>query len=204
MKNVLIIVGAIVLAVSAYFLGKSSESVAIGEEKYGYEELVSEKKGISEQIEDLKSDRSEIVQDINRLDEEAEEKSDEIDEALEIYNDREEIEEDINEKEGILEDLGEEVVEKESEIAELNEIGDEPITLSAGHYEVGEDLEPGRYVAEVDGGGSGNFFSRNEAGRSNFGVTLGEGERRESEYVFQAEPGDQLELNTSTSFTEVE
>lgn len=183
----------------SYNVGLLGGNTAVGEERMNYKQLMSNMQEVEERLERKKTEFYDLNEEVRILEVEIENKREAIDEALAIYEDRKKIEMEIQELDIVLSKKKDELA---SITGELKRKEGDPIVLSAGHYVVGKDLPPGRYIAEANGG-SGNFFVRND-GRSKVSVTLGEGGMREEEYVFFAESGDTMELNTATKFTKVE
>jgi seryl-tRNA synthetase len=171
-----------------------------------YKKLDDNLEARKKELKELVDEKIESTRELDAIDEEIDGLREEIEEAIAIYNKREEINKELKTKEDSLKDLDEKISEKESELAsitgQLKEVGEEPIILSAGHFVVGSDLPPGRYIAEPNRG-RGNFFVRTD-GRSKVAVTLGDRDSNESEYVFFADEGETMELNTSVKFTKVE
>lgn len=194
------IVLAVIFLVIGFFIGMYSNAAEIDGEIYAFNELLELRLEKAEEYDEL-------VKKADKLEEDLESKKDAIDEALELYEERENINSELKEKRNKIKDLNSEITDKQDELAlvtgELNKKGNEPILLSAGHYVVGSDLPPGRYIVEAKRGG-GNFSSHNMDDRLNFSTTVGEGEHREKEYVFYAEEGDRLKLGTELRFTAVE
>ncbi|MBP1968160.1 septal ring factor EnvC (AmiA/AmiB activator) [Virgibacillus natechei] len=202
MKKLILLVTALI-----FLVGCSEATAEVEGEAVNYENLKSmneeakeELSELGEQIEGAENDLSSIRSELNN-------EESEFEALIKLAENQEEVEEEVSEAESTLENLQEDIESAEDELEELEgsvvEKKEEPTTISAGHYIVGEDIPAGRYVAESSGGG-GNFSSHNTSDRLNFSTILGDGERRESEYVFWAESGDQLKLGVSINFTEIE
>ncbi|WP_413379046.1 hypothetical protein [Alkalihalobacillus sp. 1P02AB] len=130
-----------------------------------------------------------------------------IDEATEFEENKEELLKELSEQEKELKELLASISAKQDELAavsgEIKKKEGEPKVLSAGHYQVGPDLSPGRYIAEPNGG-NGNFVVYSASDRLKVNTILGSGTHYESEYIFYAEEGDSMELSTRIKFSEVE
>ncbi|TPE68010.1 peptidoglycan bridge formation glycyltransferase FemA/FemB family protein [Halalkalibacterium halodurans] len=214
-RNIIYVLLTALLASTIFFtLGKNSVMVEAEDNVMTYNEFLEEYEELIEEITSKESELEEIVEAKNEawieyeeLEETIESKREAIDEALDIYERREQVEEEIKEQNSQVEELKAEVSSLEDEIAsltgELKKKESEPISLAAGHFVVGSDIQPARYVAEADGG-SGNFVVYSSDGSVKVNTILGEGRHREKEFVFYANEGDILDLSTRIKFTEVE
>ncbi|KGP91778.1 hypothetical protein N780_15460 [Pontibacillus chungwhensis BH030062] len=209
--------GVIVIFILAFFIGSSSMATIIDGEKLKYEGLVEKSKSIDEEISKKQQETIDLQDQLDQLNEEhgsTKEKINnlkkELGEALALIKEKEIITQEINElttqeetKTKKIQELDGSIEAKEKELAVVSgkiiELKDKPKTLSAGFFTVGKDIPASRY--KVTPNGNGNFFV-NEGAKVN--IMLGRGDFYESEYVFQAEEGDVIELTLSATFTPIQ
>jgi len=115
-----------------------------------------------------------------------------------------EMNENVEKSESKLKELKSKIKEKEKELEDITEVvrktGDEPISLGAGHFVVGEDIPSGRYEAFPDGRGS-NFVVYDSSGRLSVNTILG---GRVPSYVFTAGDGYEIENNAPAKLVPIE
>lgn len=178
--------------------------------KMNEEQTVTTNK-LDKEIEDKQEEYTQKELELNELETKIEENQEEFDAALAIVEDKESTQKElekldgqIKEKKSEVDKINGDIQKKKDELAaltgQIKEKKDAPVTLSAGKFIVGKDIPEGRYKA-VPNGGAGNFFVN---GGADVNVMIGKGEFYESEYVFDAYEGDEIEITTSVKFIPVE
>lgn len=166
---------------------------------------------LDKEIEDKQDEFTQKELEVNELDTKLEENQDEFETAMAIVEDKEATQKElekldgqIKEKKSEVDKINGDIQKKKDELAaltgQIKEKKDAPVVLSAGKFIVGKDIPEGRYKA-VPNGGAGNFFVN---GGADVNVMIGKGEFYESEYVFDAYEGDEIEITTSVKFIPVE
>ncbi|WP_082232915.1 hypothetical protein [Halobacillus massiliensis] len=211
-KRTYYILGGIAGSIAVFFLffwiGHSSATVVLNEEKAGYEDLIQKLEQKSGELKDteahLKEEKLNLSYVMEELDEEKDklqDKREEVKEALAVVDAKEDTQKELDalkkkvkgakeEKEALDKEIKGKQGEIESLEAAIKEKKEEPLEFPAGQFFVGHDLQGGRYKAVPIGEGS-NFFVYNSDGyadvntilsnRSDFGVP---------EYVFVCGEGD--------------
>ena len=203
--KVWITVAGVILAVSlSYTIGLGNAKTELNGEMVKFNKLTTEVGKEQEKLEDLNAKLTETEDDLDS-------KKVEYDKAVKAISDKAALETEIDRLGKVVETktaeiakLEETIIGKTEEIASLDgkitEKASQPVTLSAGFFTVGKDLQSSRYKV-VPAGGSGNFFV-NEGSKVN--IILGDGDFGESEYIFTASDGDEIELTTSAKFIPIE
>ncbi|MGW6299670.1 hypothetical protein [Peribacillus butanolivorans] len=175
------------------------------------EEQTAVSNKLDKEIEDKQTEYTQKELEVNELNTKIEENQKEFEAALAIVEDKEATEKElekldgqIKEKKSEVDKINDDIKKKKDELAaitgQIKEKKDAPVTLSAGNFTVGKDIPEGRYKA-VPNGGAGNFFVNDGA---DVNIMIGKGEFYESEYVFDAYEGDEIEITTSVKFIPVE
>ncbi|MBT2575358.1 hypothetical protein J7E26_15640 [Bacillus sp. ISL-51] len=210
MKKIVIgcVAGLVVLAGGmsvSYSLGNSRASIELDKEKVKYEEL-------TKKISDKKSELAQLSDKTIEVNKNLKDKQSEFDNAKEILDSKKENEKKIDDLKNKIKSSKDElkqiksnIDDKNDELAsvegEVEKAKAAPKTLGAGSFTVGSDLPEGRYKAEA-AGESGNFIVHSILGDLKVNTVLGSG--WESEYTFNAEDGDEMELSTSIKFTKID
>ncbi|MCM3394860.1 MULTISPECIES: hypothetical protein [Cytobacillus] len=207
--------GLIVLMVITYMIGsnagENAAQVKIDGEKVYYDELVKEIEKRSALVEELEKKSETYTKELVEIQTQWDERKPEFEEALAAVENRdaiksetEELQKTIDSKNGEIKSINEKIKSKNNELAsvegKIKEKKEAPKVLSAGFFTVGEDIPEGRYKV-VPNGGQGNFFVNDGM---DVNIILGGGGFGESEYVFYAYEGDEIELTTSAKFIPVE
>lgn len=197
--------GLVVLSILFYNVGISAAKVELGEEKASYDEVVAK---YHEKDQDL----DEITEKLKDLHFTYLENKEELDVAREAIQNETELKRDLRVlkeekrvKEEELKDVQERVSSKQAELDRLN--GDilkaegKPLTIGAGQYIVGQDMDEGRYTVEPNGEGS-NFFVYGSDGRATVNTILGN--YGEASYTFFTSSGDIIQTEASVKLTPVQ
>ncbi|GAK09025.1 hypothetical protein [Geomicrobium sp. JCM 19038] len=163
------VVGVLVIGTGAFLFGQTGANTVIGEERYNYDELSVLKGELEEKIdkyeqrnERLIERRQNLHRDLRDINTDIENAQNDMSELLEMQDNKEQIEKDYDSMQSDLEDLSKDLSKTEELLAktqgDLKKAEKEPITLSAGTYIVGTDIDPGRYLSSPIGR-SGNFSS---------------------------------------------
>lgn len=205
------IIVSILLVAASHYIGNKTAVTKIDQEKLTYDEIKQE---ILEQEEELKGIKSDIVvarsnydavsRDLKGVSDEYEEVQSIIAEKETFLEEKKKVQGEIDELKKKDENLKKSISDKKSELSsitgKIKEAKGQPKVLSAGKFIVGKDIPAGRYKA-VPNGGFGNFFVNQGA---DVNIILGHGDFGESEYVFEAFDGDEIELTTSAKFIPIE
>ncbi|WP_431803780.1 hypothetical protein [Halobacillus andaensis] len=164
--------------------------------------LIDDKNALEEQMktltDDIETKEEENKKLIEELQQQIKDKEKETGQEIDKFDSQ------LKEKNGELKQLEEDIQAKKDELkavtGNVEEAKGEPVTLSAGFFDVGKDLPAGRYKV-TPASGNGNFFV-NDGMKVN--ILLGHDELFEEEYVFTADDGDVIELTLSATFTPIE
>ncbi|MYL20785.1 hypothetical protein GLW04_12860 [Halobacillus litoralis] len=208
---------ALVIFFTAFFIGSYTRTISLNEEKLKYEEVTMEIEKVEKRFIQKQGDQKDLEKDVELLDEKKEEINEQV-KALEkdlseaealvaekdtLQADLKKLEESKKSKDSELDAVEAEIDTKKEELAivtgKIIELKEEPKTLSAGFFTVGKDIPAARY--KVTPNGNGNFFV-NEGAKVN--IMIGSGSFYESEYIFEALEGDEIELTTSAHFTPIQ
>ncbi|MGI8315973.1 hypothetical protein [Halobacillus mangrovi] len=221
------ILGVLVIFLVGIMIGKTGAETTLNNMKLDIKEMEEEAITANEQIDQLdeelktlQTDKREtlalidqkegLVNEVAALQKELDDKQSTLDEELKAG--KEEIEGKLkkeNDKLASLENevkkLQSKVDEKKKEIdrltGELEKAKEEPKTLIAGQYIVGEDLPAGRYQVTNIGDGT-NFFVYDSSGYPTVNTILGEDFY--GDYVFFTDDGDQIETHGKVKLIPVE
>jgi len=207
---IFIIISIILIAVS-WFIGSETATTKIEHEKVTYDEIIQkindkeeELEGINSDIEVAQSNYESVSGDLTEVSDEFKEVQSIIAEKETIVDEKEKVQAALDELKKKDENLKKSISDKESELSsitgKIKEAKGQPKILSAGKFIVGKDLPAGRYKA-VPNGGFGNFIVNQGM---DVNIILGSGDFGESEYVFEAFDGDEIELTTSAKFIPIE
>ncbi|MCM3489832.1 hypothetical protein M3689_10985 [Alkalihalophilus marmarensis] len=202
----------LVIALLSYGVGHGNAAVELSDKKVKYEEmdgeLLSVRVQIKEANEELEQVNTQLADEKGKLDK----LNQEHEEVLALVSDKESIE---NEKNDLVKEIGQQeeslaaimqkISDSESKLDQLNkgivEKQEQPRTLPAGYFTVGEDLEEGRYKIEPSSG-SGNYFV-NDGRKAN--IILGRDDSFYlSEYIIYLSAGDQIQATLPVKYTGVE
>lgn len=179
-----------VLAASLLSACGGEETVDIEGEALNYGELKWELTSINQEI-------SEAEVELETVNQELQDNKERFEGLEELADNRDQLEEEVNESEATLEELENELESIQEEIdkaeGKLVEVQDEPISVNAGYFYFGDDIEPGRYKITAQEGQRGNVFIRRND-RSYVNEIFGDGSNRTTkEFTFKAEEADELE-----------
>jgi multidrug efflux pump subunit AcrA (membrane-fusion protein) len=191
-------VAAWIVGISIVFsLGSNSASVDLGKEKVKLDKLTS-------MVKDKQSKLDAINNEYKSKLAEFEVAKKVVADKTSAENQIAELNKQIDSKKGEITGLDSQIKSKNDQLASLTgqiqAKNEAPKVLPAGMFVVGKDIPAGRYKA-VPNGGNGNFFV-NKGAKVN--IMLGSGKFYQSEYVFQASNGDEIELTLSAKFIPVE
>lgn len=208
---------ALVLILTAFMIGSYMSTTSLNGEKLKYEEIQAEVEKVEKRLTQKQSEGKDLDKDLERLHEKKEETNEQL-KALDkerseaealvaekdtLQADIKKLEESKKSKDSVLDEVLKEIDTKKEELATVTgkiiELKEEPKTLPAGFFTVGKDIPAARY--KVTPNGNGNFFVN---GGAKVNVMIGSGSFYESEYVFEAVEGDEIELTTSAHFTPVQ
>ena len=207
---IFITISVILIAVS-WFIGDQSATTKIENEKVTYEEMIQklddkeeELQRINGDVEVAQSNYESVSADLSKVSDEYKEVQGIIAEKEKVIDEKEKVQAELDELKKKEEKLKKSISDKESELSSITgkvkEAKGQPKILSAGKFIVGKDLPAGRYKV-VPNGGMGNFFVNQGM---DVNIILGSGDFGESEYVFEAFDGDEIELTTSAKFIPIE
>ncbi|MEC2071403.1 hypothetical protein [Alkalihalophilus marmarensis] len=202
----------IVIGLLSYSAGHGNATVELSDKKVEFEEmdreLLSVRVQIKEANEELEQVNKQLADEKGKLDK----LSQKHEEVLALVSDKESIENDKNElvkeivqQEESLAAIMQKISDSESKLDQLNEgiveKEEQPRTLPAGYFTVGEDIEEGRYKIEPSSG-SGNYFV-NDGRKAN--IILGRDDSFYlSEFIIYLSTGDQIQATLPVKYTGVE
>ncbi|WP_419883218.1 hypothetical protein ACN6MY_06395 [Peribacillus sp. B-H-3] len=210
-KKIILPITAIILAIIFYSVGYSSAKTKIDGKKTSYDQVVSKFKSKESKLKNIDEKIDAAGIKLADVESQIQDKQDEYDAALTSIAKKAQAEQKLK-------DINSQISGRKSEVTKLNKQIDakhnelatatsqvkaakgKPKFLSAGKFEVGRDLPEGRYKVSANGG-EGNFFVNQGA---DVNIILGNGDFGESEYMWDAYEGDEIELTTSAKFTPVE
>ena len=207
---ILIIISIILVAVS-WFIGDQTATTKIENEKVTYEDIVQkiddkeeELQRINGDVEVAQSNYETVSTDLSKVSDEYKEVQGIIAEKENVIDEKKKVQAELDELKKKGEKLKKSIRDKEAELSSITgkvkEAKGQPKVLSAGKFIVGKDLPAARYKV-VPNGGMGNFFVNQGM---DVNIILGSGDFGESEYVFEAFDGDEIELTTSAKFIPIE
>lgn len=222
LKRVIFIVSAIILIVISYTVGTSNATVDLDGQALKATALAdeigsleSELETINASIEEKEAEVEDISSEIGGLENEHKKLTSEIEEQQELVeklddfesiekelkNNINKLEGELKEKENTVSSLDADIENKQGELDAIGEAitlkEDEPVSLPAGQFVVGYDIDPNRYTAKE---GSSNFVVYSSSGSLKVNTILGGGTIGVDEYVFFAEEGDVIELEAPAKF----
>lgn len=225
-KWTLLAVGIFFIWGIGYGMGNTSAKTPLSDRKVTYDGLLAEIEGKNNELSSVENEIKEKQRESKSLDgekktledekktvfDEIGERQKEFDEAMGILKKKDEVLKEIKSSEDQaflrseeLEKLKSDIATKEKELEAVNQLivekEDEPISLSAGTYYVGDDFPSGRYKAVPIGNGS-NFFVKDSNGRSQVNTILGP--EREMEYIFSVEDGATIDTRSTVKLIAVE
>jgi peptidoglycan hydrolase CwlO-like protein len=202
--------GILLFIVGASVPSGSAQTVSIDGKKVDYEKLTTEIKSKEKELASKKDDISNTQKKLDDLNKQYSDKENEIKVAMEIVDNKKKAEDELKSIQSDVESKKEEeksveskIKSKQKELAsvqgQIQEKKKAPKILPAGKFTVGKDIPEGRYKV-VPNSGNGNFFVN---GGADVNIMLGHGELFQSEYVFYANDGDEIELTLSAKFIPV-
>lgn len=204
-KWTLLAVGIFFVWGIGYGMGNTSAKIPLKDEKVTYDELVSKIEDLEIELTAAEKDKESVLDEIGSHQEE-------FDKAMKVSKNKEKLlseiskhEKEIATKKTDLETLKVDILLKNTELESIDKLivekEEEPISLSAGTYIIGEDVPAGRYKAVPVGKGS-NFTTFDPDGRLDVNTILGA--HGEAEYIFFALDGGVIESNSTANLIPVE
>jgi hypothetical protein len=201
-----------ILFLMGWALGDNYATVAMGDQKATFDELVTsiDEKEIT--LEETKNVIEARKDELDGIQEVMKNNQDTIKKAEEFMNNKASLEQEltvlsnqINSKKSEIQTLVSTITSKQEELnsltGKIQETGEAPIELSAGIYTVGVDLPAHRYKAEPIGDGS-NFVVKNSDDRLVVNTILGSG--GEPEYIFPTLDNYTIDTKSRVRLTRVE
>lgn len=216
LKRTLIIIGAIILLVVSYGIGRSSASTELNGQKAKYDDIVKKTFSVQKDLTDVKKDVKEVQAKAKDLESQFDSRKAQFDQAAELAGKADSLQSDIDSKTATLNGITDKINSSNSDItakqAELDKLTtgvktkqEEPRTFSAGQYVVGKDFPSGRYKAVPVGEGSNFFIYDGSSSSAKVNTILGhEAGFSEAEYIFYCSENDIMETHSSVKLIAVE
>lgn len=197
------IIASIILMVVTYSVGKSTkfnDQVVDASAQI----VASENLKMNSENEKLRNETESLKKDIDTLSKQISDNKALISDMRQYQSDKGRLEENIKSMETRLQDITNLVTEKQQELDKITngiiQKKNEPKVLPAGYFEVGTDIEPGRYSVS----GKSNFVVYDSTGDLKVNTILGDGRFGVENYVCRLETGDQIEAAGKFTYTPIE
>lgn len=197
------IIASVILMVITYSVGKSTK---FNDEVIdaSAQIIADENLKIDSENEKLRNETESLKQEIDTLNKQISDNKTLISDMKQYESDKSRLEDNIQSMETRLQDITDEVTEKQQELDRLTngiiQKKSEPKVLPAGFFEVGTDIEPGRYSVT----GRSNLFIYDSNGYLKVNTILGDGSFGVENYVCRLETGDQIEAAGKFTYTPIE
>lgn len=190
MKKLILLVFILLLA------GCGNDEVEANGAKMSYEELLGKIAEAESELAEIEDEKKNTETEIGSLKVTLEKNKTKYSELEDIAANRDSIENEVRESENTLSVLLADIEKAKGNLAGIEEdivkARNEPISVGAGYYTIGDDIPPGRFKLVAQEGFRGNVFVR-EDGTSKVAETFGGGEYGIADFVFQANMGDEIE-----------
>ncbi len=203
-RNVSIVAAVllVICSISFYSIGKNSKIS---------DDLWAESKKKDVEISEKNKTLVRLEREINKNETKIEEQEADFKQLEDYLINKEKLDAETSEAEKNLETLNNTIAEKQTEIDSKNAQLDSltsaiikakaaPVTLPAGQFTVGKDIEPGRYSVS----GDSNFQVWSSYGDLKVNTILGGGNFGVESYVCELNSGDKIEAGASNKYTPVE